>query len=327
MIDKSQERPSAIVQPDFPSIFAPGGFRAPTITAPTHNQHDYANIPDFAGADTMENVLDLPPPTQPTHRRRMKPMEEDKHSIFLDNELLSHDESPLFFDVMGAPKKTPYSVTATREKFTTQRDYNTEIDRQTKNFEEEHQKDSPDIKNLKDIDRNSRYLEFKKNGGYQNMRPTQKQQEERTRYITDLSSLIQSLTNYNNLDYYGKQGYDVSSFMDVTMEGMGSNLVDTSAYARISAGQKMRDTQTQIDSKIENLLELYPDLYINYADFDTQIKDISNNNFEDMWDDMYWVENPSSNQKTLAFTHTPTKAERLAVKLDAGINKISHSYN
>ena len=88
MIDKSQERPSTIVQaPDFPPLFAPGGFQAPTINVPTHNQQDYANIPDFAGADTMENVLDLPPPTQPTHRRRMKPMEEDKHSIFLGTEL------------------------------------------------------------------------------------------------------------------------------------------------------------------------------------------------------------------------------------------------
>ena len=248
MIDKSQERPSAIVQaPDFPPLFAPGGFKAPTITAPTHNQQDYANIQDFAGADTMENVLDLPPPTQPTHRRRMRPMEEDKHSIFLDTELLSNDESPLFFDVQGAPKKTPFSVTATKEKITTQRDYNTEIDRLTKNFEEENQKDSPVIENLKDIDRNIRYLEFKKNGGYQNMRPTQKQQEERTTYITELSTLIRSYSNYKNLDYYGKQGYDVSSFMDVTTEGMGSNLVDTSAYAKISAGSKMRETQTQID--------------------------------------------------------------------------------
>ena len=145
------------------------------------------------------------------------------------------------------------------------------------------------------------------------MRPTQKQQEERTTYITELSNLIRSYSNYKNLDYYGKQGYDVSSFMDVTMEGMGSNLVDTSAYARISAGSKMRETQTQIDSKIENLLELYPDLYITYADFDRQIKDISNNNFEDMWDDMYWIENPTSEQKILAFTHVPSKAERLAV--------------
>ena len=88
----------------------------------------------------------------------------------------------------------------------------------------------------------------------------------------------------------------------------------------------MKETQTQIDSKIENLLELYPDLCINYADFDRQIKDISNINFEDMWDDMYWTED-SYSKKELAFTHAPSKAEGLAVKFDAGINKISSSYN
>ena len=46
----------------------------------------------------------------------------------------------------------------------------------------------------------------------------------------------------------------------------------------------MKETQTQIDSKIENLIELYPDIYINYVDFHKQINDTSNENFEKYWE-------------------------------------------
>ena len=37
MTDKSQEQSAIVQAPDFPPLFAPGGFKAPSINIPTQN--------------------------------------------------------------------------------------------------------------------------------------------------------------------------------------------------------------------------------------------------------------------------------------------------
>ena len=316
--NRNQPRPTTIVSAA-PKHHAPTPFPQPpplamfSITAPVKNQEDEAQTRQIeAGYDPMRNAVDAPPPPPP------------RNPIFIQNELI--DDGLLFFDVMGQPD-TPAENAITREKLTTKRDYERAKVVQIDKFDEEHAKDDPNKDDLREIDKNVRFIEFKQAGGYLNTNPTPEEEEARQTYVGELAELIRKHTNMKNYKDLAEQGYDVTPFLGedsgIGIKGSGSNLARSDLEARLYVSENMDGSKAEIDAKIENLLSLYPDLYVNYGDFHKEIKDASEDAFDKMWSQLYW----SNDTKELLFDHTPSKAERMAVDFDAGLNKISHSRN